>query len=357
MFISPISLFMISETKMFSRYASPTALFLFLCLFLVDLPSAWGVVPYRASTFQNLSTDNWSGGADPTVIPNDGPLGAGDAYLQITSTGSVGPGANAATNNIADAWIGNYAAANLRWLLVEMRSPAFSEPLEIRTVLHGPSATGTRYTSVTTEAVPNDGIWRKYEFSLAEADLVRVQGADSYATVFAGIDRIMIRHNPGIPTSGGSPIQAVWNLDNIRLVPDIDCGQIDGVVSAIASGGSNLAWDINSDGAVNQADLAEILALAGRLRLPSKNPILPGDANLDGVVDGSDFGIWNSNKFTATASWCAGDFNADGNVDGSDFGIWNARKFTSSDGVMLVPEPACCGVLVGILVLLVGRRK
>jgi hypothetical protein len=59
---------------------------------------------------------------------------------------------------------------------------------------------------------------------------------------------------------------------------------------------------------------------------------------LDGVVDGSDFGAWNGNKFTSTAAWCSGDFNADGNVDGSDFGIWNSNKFQSSDAAT-VPEP------------------
>jgi hypothetical protein len=322
------------------------------------LSPAWGVVPYRASTFQNLTTDNWSGGADPTVIPQDGPLGAGDAYLQITSTGTLGPGANPATNNISENWIGNYAAANLRWLLVEMRSPITSAPLEIRAVLHGTAEGGTRLTSTTSMTVQSDGVWRKYEFSLAESDLVRVSGSDSYATVFSAVERIMIRHNPGMPTSGGTPLQAVWHLDNIRLVPDVGCNELGGVVNAIASGGSDLAWDLNSDAVVNQADLSEMLAIAGRLRLPSKNPILPGDANLDGVVDGSDFGIWNANKFTSIASWCAGDFNADGVVDGSDFGIWNARKFTSADATSLVPEPSLAiGMGILFVAVVLGSRR
>ena len=56
-----------------------------------------------------------------------------------------------------------------------------------------------------------------------------------------------------------------------------------------------------------------------------------GDANLNGAVDGSDFGIWNSHKFTLGGGWCGGDFSADGIVDGTDFGLWNANKFTASD--------------------------
>ena len=56
-----------------------------------------------------------------------------------------------------------------------------------------------------------------------------------------------------------------------------------------------------------------------------------GDANLDGAVDGSDFGIWNAKQFTSNAAWSRGDCNADGAVDGSNFGIWNDNKFTAFD--------------------------
>ncbi len=58
---------------------------------------------------------------------------------------------------------------------------------------------------------------------------------------------------------------------------------------------------------------------------------LPGDANLDGFVDGSDFNIWNANKFQATGGWSRGDFNVDRVIDGSDFNIWNSYKFQSAD--------------------------
>jgi hypothetical protein len=56
---------------------------------------------------------------------------------------------------------------------------------------------------------------------------------------------------------------------------------------------------------------------------------LPGDASLDGCVDGSDFNLWNSHKFqSGGVSWQEGDFNNDDSVDGSDFNLWNANKFT-----------------------------
>lgn len=110
----------------------------------------------------------------------------------------------------------------------------------------------------------------------------------------------------------------------------LDGNDIDLLVAAIVNGGP-IGFDLTGDGLVNLADRDQWLALAGALNLPSGHPYRLGDANLDGVVDGSDFGLWNSNKFTSIARWTRGDFTADGVVDGSDFGVWNANKFTAAD--------------------------
>lgn len=117
-----------------------------------------------------------------------------------------------------------------------------------------------------------------------------------------------------------------------------DCADIDALVVAVTSGSVDPAFDLNGDGSLSTEDVSSWLAEAGANNLASGNAYLPGDATLDGIVDISDFNIWNANKFTAPAAWCRGDFNVDGNVDISDFNIWNARKFTSSDAAA-VPEP------------------
>ena len=134
-----------------------------------------------------------------------------------------------------------------------------------------------------------------------------------------------------------------------------DCADVDPLVSDIANGLNTLGFDLTGDGLVNAADLTEWLTLAGTAQLPSGNAYLVGDANLDGVVDGSDFGAWNGNKFTNTAAWCSGDFNADGVVDGSDFGLWNGNKFTAADAAATVPEPA--SVTTVLLLLCLGSRR
>ena len=80
-------------------------------------------------------------------------------------------------------------------------------------------------------------------------------------------------------------------------------------------------------------------AEAGGANLGSGRSYLLGDANLNGVVDGGDFIIWNANKFTNSDAWSHGDFNADGAVDGADFLVWNSRKFQIADSLFSQSAP------------------
>ena len=106
-------------------------------------------------------------------------------------------------------------------------------------------------------------------------------------------------------------------------------------MAAIADGTNDLAFDLTGDGLVNSSDLAAWLGEAGAAMLPSGNPFLPGDANLDGTVGAADFTIWNNNRFTSQASWCRGDFNADGVIDGKDLLIWNGNKDIPPTAVLI----------------------
>ncbi len=139
------------------------------------------------------------------------------------------------------------------------------------------------------------------------------------------------------------------------------CGDVDALVAEIVSGQHRMAFDMNADGLVDVADLATWRSVAGAVLTPSGQAIQPGDADLSGTVDGTDFNLWNSSKFTAASAWCSGDFTADGHVDGSDFSVWNSHKFTSADAGQLVPEPGplqwgLAGMLACMAPLLTCRR-
>ncbi len=139
-----------------------------------------------------------------------------------------------------------------------------------------------------------------------------------------------------------------------------ECADVDALTAEISAGTQTPFYDLTGDGVVDLADLDTWLAEAGQANLPSQNAYLYGDADLDGVVDGSDFIIWNAHKFTDVAAWCSGDFNADGVVDGIDFIAWNAHKFTSADARSNpVPEPGSTGTFAMLLAAAAafGRRK
>ena len=83
----------------------------------------------------------------------------------------------------------------------------------------------------------------------------------------------------------------------------------------------------------------------------SSEPItgIPGDADLNGVVNAADAAILASNWLTTSgATWLDGDFNADQAVNDLDAAIL-AANWQVSGAVAQVPEPAAIVLLINIL--------
>ncbi len=87
---------------------------------------------------------------------------------------------------------------------------------------------------------------------------------------------------------------------------------------------------------------------------------IPGDANRDGTVDLSDFGILKENFGLMPATWEQGNFDDDPSVTLSDFGVLkeNFGK-TSQGGAAAVPEPSSwmLALLSIMAVIAVGRKR
>ena len=91
---------------------------------------------------------------------------------------------------------------------------------------------------------------------------------------------------------------------------------------------------------------------------------VPGDANKDGKVDGSDVTILAGNwqvgvDGTVQATWEMGDFNGDFKVDGSDVTILAGNwQYGVTAAAAAVPEPSVMVLLAGLFTaLLVWRRR
>jgi hypothetical protein len=93
-----------------------------------------------------------------------------------------------------------------------------------------------------------------------------------------------------------------------------------------------------------------------------------GDGNLDGLIDGGDYGLIDNNVQIAGASgYFNGDFNYDGVIDGGDYGIidnniqaqgtpFSVSGVASSD-VTAVPEPSACGFAIFTAATAAGLRR
>ena len=141
----------------------------------------------------------------------------------------------------------------------------------------------------------------------------------------------------GIETSTGQVTVSIVldviapDFNDDGVIDDID---IDMLQANIVTGPADPAtFDLNGDGLVTIADRNEWLVQAGAANLPSGGAYLIGDINLDGTVNGADFVIWNTNRFTVSSHWSDGDLNSDGTINGADFILWNTFRFQSSDQV------------------------
>jgi autotransporter-associated beta strand protein len=104
-----------------------------------------------------------------------------------------------------------------------------------------------------------------------------------------------------------------------------------------------------------------------------------GDANLDGVVDGSDYSLIDAGYasqqpgFTGTVltGWANGDFNYDGVIDGSDYALidnaYNDQQLSAAESSVeaaaavippaAVPEPAASGIAAAALAAAARIRR
>ena len=133
---------------------------------------------------------------------------------------------------------------------------------------------------------------------------------------------------------------------------DVDVEDID--LLAVIIRGENISaasaiYDLNDDGLVNGADMDKLVCdILGTVY---------GDANLDAIVNLSDFGILAS-SYGHDAGWRNGDFDGDGRTDATDFSLladnygWGALLSPGANA----PEPST-SVLIALLAPLMLRRR
>ena len=95
-----------------------------------------------------------------------------------------------------------------------------------------------------------------------------------------------------------------------------------------------------------------------------------GDLNLDGLIDGADYGVIdNYVQFPGTSGYSNGDINCDGMIDGADYGLidnaiqlqgapFQAGTYPAVAGALTpVPEPASPSIIGFASASILGPRS
>ncbi len=225
----------------------------------------------QLDTFSDGTVQGWSEGLNspnpPTNIPNGGPAGVGDHYLQNVSSGGIGAGGKMIMFNDAQ-WTGNYAAAGISRVDADMAN--FGS-----TVLHmriGLRSGVDEYASTNAVVLPADGKWYRVGFQINAGSMSQVAGTNPLATVLGAVQEARILSS-STPAFNGEVIVATLGVDNIT---------------------ATISGDIDGDGHVNVNDLLIVAAGFGRAT-GEANWSPSGDLNNDGRVDVSDLLIMAGN--------------------------------------------------------------
>ncbi len=190
----------------------------------------------------------------------------------------------------------------------------------------GPSAVGVRWTTGGVEDLSG-------RIRLAE-DV----SADGSVIVGSGRSDL----SPNVVAYLWSPLTDSVLLGDYLLnhgVSAVAGWELTGAIGVSADGKTIVGYGTNPEGQ-QEAWLA---------RIPNPLPP-PGDANLDGLVDGADYTVWADGFLMTGQTWEGGDFNGDGIVDGADYTIWADHFAPAQLSLSAVPEPstlalACIGAL------------
>ena len=194
--------------------------------------TVFGIAPGQVDTFEDGTVMGWREGAPssnpPTNVPDGGPAGPGDNYLQNISSGTGGSGGAMVMWNAAQ-WTGDYLAARTKTISFDAANLGNVEfPLAI--AVQG--AGGTWYGMVNPVPLPPDGQWTPVSFGLTDGELAPIAGLAQLSDVLATVGELRIL-SPlgGSPNFRGRRIAATLGVDNITaVVPLLGDADLDGDV-------------------------------------------------------------------------------------------------------------------------------
>lgn len=150
-----------------------------------------------------------------------------------------------------------------------------------------------------------------------------------------------------------------FNDDQACDIADIDLlTSAADLVAGAAVTAETAQFDLDGNNTLDGADLEMWLRESGREN-GLAGPYLPGDANLDGVVNPTDLNSLAVNWQQSVSKWSQGDFNGDGKADVADLNQLGVHWQQSAPIPASVPEPnaGILGVIAIVTLHSVRKRR
>ncbi len=203
-----------------------------LLLLILSSSITWSQVAVnQIDDFEDGTIMDWSIGVtpQPTNIPDGGPLGNGDNYLQYTTSGSPGgPGSKVIIYN-RDQWTGDYTNQGIIAIKLDVKVEG-SNDLNIRLAFSDETGqgTGTQTQICTTNPIlvrAGTG-WQALTFSVSSSDFTVVGGSGTVSSVLTNVAEARILHNDN-PNWFGAAIGATLEVDNINASPTLGVAEVE----------------------------------------------------------------------------------------------------------------------------------
>jgi hypothetical protein len=305
-------------TKFFPRAAAVSVL-IAAAMLALPLPCRAQITVGHVNNFQDGTTQSWLG-ANVEAVANAGPNGAGDTALRASATGApLGPNSKLIVFNNTDSWTGNWTAAGVVQISLDVRNPnAF--PLTLRLGIAGPDGFfgggGGDAHSTDGIEVAGDNAWHSITFDVLADNFTSFSPMyPEPAAALADVTHFRVLHHPE-HSFIGEAIDADFLIDNIRTV--------------------------------------------------GATAMVPGDYNRNGTVDAADYVVWRKmlNQMVTPGSGADGTGPAgepDGVVNTLDYDFWRSQFGSPAAGSgaasVAVPEPSVLAVVLGFLPTLLGVRR
>ena len=221
------------------RLIVPISTLLF-SLALLQSGAARAVSVGQIDTFEDGTLQGWQQGNTTSTadhmrnVSSGGPAGTNDNYLEVTSDSTLIFGGNRLTFFNRAQWTGDYTAAGITAIAMDVKNFCPCDPLNLRLGINasvvdptGTSILGGTFATAASVSLDSSSGWTRVVFSLRPEDLIAVDSArGNYVTgndvqiTLANVNELRLMNNdPLNPDWNGLPITSRLGVDNIQAIP------------------------------------------------------------------------------------------------------------------------------------------